>query len=180
MLDFLEQGAVSAAEQLIGWRFYKREVSGELVGGIIIETEAYDQTDAASHSFNGKTQRNLPMFGEAGQIYVYFTYGMHYCINIVTGNKESGEAVLIRALLPESGIEVMQQRRKQSIDQLTSGPAKICQALNINKSDNAKIINKSEFILKPPLTSFTVKRTTRIGIKKEVDRLWRFVANLES
>lgn len=179
-MEFLELGAVTAAERLIGWGFYKREPNGELVGGTIIETEAYDQTDAASHSFNGKTLRNEPMFGKAGQIYVYFTYGMHFCVNIVTGKKDSGEAVLIRSILPEAGIKLMQQRRKQLKENLCNGPAKICQALNINRSDNSKIINNSDIILMPPIKKFKITKTKRVGIKKDIDRLWRFIAELES
>ena len=176
-LGFLESDAVTVARQLIGWRLYTQDANG-LVGGIIIETEAYTQEDAASHSYNGQTKRNQIMFGPAGHIYVYFTYGMHYCMNIVTGKNGEGQAVLIRALVPDSGLDSMRNRRNNRPDtELTNGPAKLCQALAIDAKDNGAEIGNGRFVLLPPLNEkFNVTATKRIGISKEKDKLWRFVA----
>jgi DNA-3-methyladenine glycosylase len=175
-LSFLEAGSVKVAPKLIGWRLYRRE--GEtLVGGTIIETEAYNQTDAASHSYRGQTPRTQVMFGPAGRLYVYFTYGMHHCMNIVTGPEGEGAAVLLRAIAPDEGLEMIRERRKHRPDaELTDGPAKLCQALGVNQNDNAKILNQSEFVLLPPLFPVPkIKATPRIGITKDTHRLWRFV-----
>lgn len=174
-LLFLQEGAVTAAQKLIGWRFYSKDSEG-LVGGTITETEAYTQDDAASHSYNGRTPRNEVMFGQSGHLYVYFTYGMHYCANIVTGKDGQGEAVLLRALVPDRGIDHIRERRGYRPDsQLVNGPAKICQALNITISDNGATLGKDKFILLPPSKQLSVTPTVRIGIKKDTHRLWRFV-----
>ncbi len=172
----LRQGAVAAAEQLIGWHFYKAEQDGTLTGGVITETEAYTQSDAASHSYNGKTQRNSVMFGPAGVLYVYFTYGMHWCANIVTGAEGEGEAVLIRSLQPTHGIPAMRRRRGNRPDnQLCNGPAKLCQALVITGADSAQVINGSTFLLQPADREYRVLRKPRIGISRNTEKLWRFV-----
>lgn len=177
-ITFLSAASPEVARQLIGWRFYRRE-GEKLIGGTIVETEAYRQTDAASHSYRGRTPRTDVMFGPAGRLYVYFTYGMHYCVNIVTGQEGFGEAVLLRAILPQTGIEIIRQRRAgQPDDKLTDGPAKLCQALGINRADNGKILNESEFILLPPEQNFHIQATERIGITRDTQRLWRFVAKL--
>jgi DNA-3-methyladenine glycosylase len=175
-LLFLQQNSLSVAEKLIGWHFYKK-TEDRLVGGVIIETEAYNQIDAASHTYKGQTPRNEVMFGPSGRIYVYFTYGMHYCVNIVTGARGQGEGVLIRTLTPDKGIELIRKRRGDRSDlELTNGPAKICQALDITIKDNGNIIDQNKFILTPPTKEFIIATTTRIGIKKDTERLWRFVA----
>lgn len=175
----LEQDSVTVAETLIGWRLFVREADGSLTGGCIIETEAYSQEDAASHSYHGRTPRTEVMFGPSGHIYVYFTYGMHWCMNIVTGPEGHGQAVLVRAIRPESGLEHMRSRRGGRPDaQLANGPAKLCQALAINGHDNGAKINQDRFVLLPPdrpRPKFSV--THRIGITQDIHRLWRFVAN---
>lgn len=175
-LSFLEAGSVTAAPQLIGWRLYRRE-GDDLVGGMIVETEAYNQTDAASHSYKGETPRTKVMFGPAGHLYVYFTYGMHYCMNIVTGVEGEGDAVLLRAIIPDEGLDLIRERRNNRPDaELTDGPAKLCQALGVNPQDNGKVVNDSEFRLLPPLASdLKIKVTPRIGITKDTHRLWRFL-----
>ena len=174
-LSFLKAGAVQAAENLIGWRFYRQEKAG-LVGGTIVETEAYTQEDAASHTFKGPSARNNSMFGPAGRLYVYFTYGMHYCVNIVTGNKGHGEGVLLRAIIPDKGITQIRSRRNNQPDvQLTNGPAKICQALQITIEHNGATLNSGEFLLLPPVSkNIQVSSSTRIGITKDSHRMWRF------
>jgi DNA-3-methyladenine glycosylase len=177
-LSFLSLDSPAAARQLIGWRIYHCEAS-HLLGGIIVETEAYNQYDAASHSYRGETPRTKVMFGPPGHIYVYFTYGMHFCMNIVTGESGEGSAVLLRAIVPDKGVAIIRKRRGERSDsELTNGPAKLCQALDVNLEDNGKKLNDGEFLLLPPLTSPPkVRATTRIGITKDVDRLWRFVVD---
>jgi len=176
-MEVWDQDAVTAARQLIGYRFYVREADNSLTGGMITETEAYNAEDAASHSFRGETARNQVMFGEAGRLYVYFTYGMHWCANIVTGAAGSGEAVLIRALQPDEGLDRIQERRGGRPDhELTNGPAKICQALNITGADNGVVINQERFVLLPPAgPPPAVQATTRIGIRQDRHRLWRLI-----
>ena len=176
-MDVWQQDAVTAARQLIGYRLYAREPDRSLTGGVIIETEAYTSEDAASHSFRGETPRNRVVFGEAGRLYVYFTYGMHWCANIVTGPVGSGEAVLIRALIPDEGIATMRERRLGRPDaELANGPAKLCQALNITGADNGTAIDGERLILRAPKgTPPPVQATTRIGIRHDRYRLWRFI-----
>src|SRR6478735_247431 len=149
MNQFLARPAPEVARDLIGYRLYACEADGSLTGGVIIETEAYTADDAASHSYRGETPRNRVMFGPAGHIYVYFTYGMHWCMNIVTGKKGEGEAVLIRALRPDQGLERITKRR-HGRQGLTNGPAKICQALAVTGSDNGQSLGAGRFVLLPP------------------------------
>lgn len=178
---FLKQSALVVAPKLIGCRFYSRQNNGQLVGGVVTETEAYTEDDAASHSYRGQTARNQVMFGPSGRLYVYFTYGIHWCANVVAGSDGHGEAVLIRSLLVDKGLDIIHQRRGNRPDhELTNGPAKICQALDITGQDNGAALNQDKFLLLlPPESSppLAVTATTRIGIKNDTDRLWRFVAD---
>lgn len=174
--DELLKGAVTAARRLIGYRLYATESDGSLTGGVITETEAYTAEDAASHSYKGKTPRNTVMFGPSGHIYVYFTYGMHWCMNIVTGEVGSGEAVLIRSIVPDKNVDLIRERRNvKSESELTNGPAKTCQALGVTGQDNGEKIGGGRFVLRPAVSSLDVAATERIGIKKDTHRLWRFV-----
>jgi DNA-3-methyladenine glycosylase len=173
----LTKDAVSVARELIGCRLYTLEPDGTKVGGIIVETEAYNQDDAASHSYKGKTPRTEVMFGPAGHMYVYFTYGMHWCMNIVAGPEGRGEAVLIRALEIDEGLEIIRKRRKNKPDhELTNGPAKVCQALAVKGADNGVKINNGKFLLESSLEPLAYEATERVGITKDTHRLWRFVA----
>lgn len=173
----LSKSSVIVAQELIGWKLYAVEPDGTKVGGTIIETEAYNQDDAASHSYKGKTPRTEVMFGPAGHIYVYFTYGMHWCMNIVAGPEGRGEGVLLRALEPDSGLHIIQKRRNNKPDyELTNGPAKLCQALAVTGADNGVKVNDSRFLLLPPQKKIMTVATKRIGITKDTHRLWRFVA----
>jgi DNA-3-methyladenine glycosylase len=177
-MELLRQDSVTVARQLIGYRFYVTLGNGSFAGGMIVETEAYNSKDAASHSYHGITPRTKVMFGEAGRLYVYFTYGMHWCVNVVTGPIDSGEAVLIRALVPDKGISYMQKNRSgRPYAELTNGPAKLCQALGITGKDNGALINGKRFILLPPINPPPpTQATIRIGISHDRHRLWRFIA----
>lgn len=175
MID-LSEDAVTVARELIGARLYTVAPNGDKVGGIIVETEAYNQDDAASHSYKGKTPRTEVMFGSAGHVYVYFTYGMHWCMNIVTGRLGRGEAVLIRAIEPDKGIEIMRKRRNNRPDhELANGPAKVCQALGVTGKNNGEKVNNGHILLLPKTQEHQVQATERIGISKDTQRLWRFI-----
>jgi DNA-3-methyladenine glycosylase len=176
-MNVWQQDAVTAAQQLIGYRFYVKQTDHSLVGGMIIETEAYTAQDAASHAFHGETMRNKVLFGRAGRLYVYFVYGMHWCANIVTGPTGSGQAVLIRALAPDQGMDFIRKRRAgRPNPELTNGPAKVCQALGISGTDNGAVIDGERFVLLPPKGSPPpIRATTRIGIRHDRQRLWRFI-----
>ncbi len=152
-------------------------IDGEQVAGMIVEVEAYEQTDPASHSYNGQTVRNSPMFGPPGQAYVYFTYGMHYCFNIVTGELGHGSAVLIRAVEPTQGIDIMTVRRGKKLTQeLTNGPAKLCQAFAINKEQNEHNLQSPPLWIEdaPAIPNTKIVHATRIGIKENQQKLWRY------
>lgn len=168
--------ASTAAKRLLGC-ILEREIDGETIRVKIVETEAYDQADAASHSYNGRTPRVETMFGPAGHAYVYFTYGMHYCCNIVAGESGYGAGVLVRAVEPLSGQVVLERRRNGRTGvQMTNGPAKLCQALGIDLSMNGHDLSSAPFklIMQPKLPQPDIVTTTRIGISKAKDVLWRF------
>lgn len=175
MFDFLNAPASEVAPRLLGC-ILERRIDGETVRVKIVETEAYDQTDVASHSYKGKTPRSEIMFGPAGYLYVYFTYGMHYCCNIVVGEDGYGAAVLIRAVEPLEGAEILEQRRGKAGLEATNGPAKLCQALGIDKGMNGHDLRNDELRLIPqdPIDPSRITQTTRIGISQGKDVLWRF------
>lgn len=183
--DFYNRNVLIVARELLGKIFvYEDKVSGNKLKGRIVETEAYDgKIDQAAHTFNGKTNRNKIMFEEGGFLYVYFTYGIHYCANVVAGDKNHGTAVLLRAMEPISGLDIFAERRfgktnissKEKIN-LLNGPAKICKAFGINKSQNeTSLLGKEIYLLDAPkLQDREIIKTTRIGIKKSVELPWRF------
>lgn len=176
LATILNMPAEHAARRLLG-SILERMLNGRHIRVKIVETEAYDQTDAASHSYRGRTPRTDVMFGPAGHLYVYFTYGMHYCCNIVTGQEGEGSAVLIRAVEPLDGEEFLEENRggKTGID-LTNGPAKLCQALKITKEMNGHNLEEGSLrlIMQPEVTPQEVIVAKRIGIKHAVDMPWRF------
>lgn len=174
-LEFLNGLASDVAPQLLGC-ILERTIDGKVVRVKIVETEAYDETDVASHSYKGKTQRTEVMFGPSGYLYVYFTYGMHYCCNVVVGENGYGAAVLIRAVEPLDGLELLEQRRGKTGVETTNGPAKLCQALGIDKSMNGHDLRGGAFKLIPqdPLDANQITQTTRIGISQGKDAPWRF------
>lgn len=134
---FYNRNVVDVARDLLGKRLV-RILDGRRISGIITETEAYDGTkDLACHARVGKTKRNAVMFGPAGRAYVYFTYGMHWCLNVVTGNQDYPAAVLIRAIEPQEGLTIIAETRKQvNRKHWTNGPAKLTQAMQINREQN--------------------------------------------
>lgn len=177
--SFFERPALIVAKELLGARLH-RIIDGHELIGRIVETEAYDEAEAASHAFRGKTNRNAVLFGDAGFSYVYFTYGMHFCFNVVTDRSGRGSAVLIRALEPISGFEQMYLRRPKATKDmdLLSGPAKLAQAFSIARNENGidLIADESLYLTKGLLrTGETVRSTTRIGITQARDLPWRFV-----
>ena len=170
-VDF-SQDAKTVAQALVGMVLL---VDG--VGGRIVETEAYDQFDAASHSFAGLTPRNAAMFGQPGRAYVYRSYGIHWCLNFVCREEGHGAGVLIRALEPTSGIAAMQARRALAdVRLLSAGPGRLGQALGISASFNGRRLDGPPFQLlgRSPAEPVVVLTGPRIGISKALDMPWRF------
>ena len=176
-LNFLNNDPVNVAQRLLGCELLRID-GQERMSGIIVETEAYDQIDIASHSYKGETPRTKVMFGKPGFAYVYFTYGMHYCLNVVTGPAGYGSAVLIRAIEPLEGENYMYKNRgwKMNKQSLTNGPAKLCQALNISKQFNGHDLHKKplQLVIKPAINSNRIAQSNRIGISRGNDLPWRF------
>ena len=174
----LSQDSLTTAPQLLGWILCRQLPEG-IVKLKIVETEAYHQDDPASHSFRGLTKRTAPMFEAGGHLYVYFTYGLHHSLNIVTGQAGSGEGVLIRAAEPLAGVEIMMQNRgMKNLVNLTNGPGKLAQALGIfDTSLSGKILNKSSIYLEEPneiVRKEDIIAGPRIGISRAVDAQARF------
>jgi DNA-3-methyladenine glycosylase len=147
------------------------------VGGKIVETEAYDREDPASHSFSGPTARNQAMFGPPGRAYVYRSYGIHWCLNFVCREEGHGAGVLIRAIEPLKGLDVMQARRGlDNTKMLCSGPGKVGQALGINREMNGLRLDRKPFkvLASPTAEDVQVVTGPRIGISKAVQIPWRF------
>ncbi len=167
---FFRRPSTDVARDLIGVRL---TVDG--VGGVIVETEAYDRTDPASHAFRGPTLTNAAMFGPPAHAYVYHSYGIHWCLNFVCG-PEPGAAALIRALEPTDGIEVMSARRRTSdLLKLCAGPGRLCQALAITRaSHNGLPLDEPPFALSRAWSGERVASGRRIGITKGADTPWRF------
>jgi DNA-3-methyladenine glycosylase len=145
------------------------------VGGVIVEVEAYDHEDPAAHGYGGLTERNASMFGPAGHAYVYRSYGIHWCVNFVCEEPGVAAAVLIRALEPTRGIDLMQARRG-TVDERTlcSGPGKLCQALGITREHDGLALDRPPFELLPRTRPVEVISGPRVGITKAVDEPWRY------
>lgn len=172
--EFFSGKTSQVARELLGCYLVHESPEGKTVGKIV-ETEAYLSGDPAAHSYNGKTNRNSAMFGPAGHAYVYFTYGMHYCFNVVTREEGIGEAVLIRSLEPIEGVELMKKRRKVTdVRNLCSGPAKLVQAMGITKNQNGQSLLVGGLHILPRTKKMSVVCTTRVGISKARDKKLRF------
>lgn len=168
--DFFLRPAPEIARELIGATLL---VDG--VGGLVVETEAYDQSDPASHSFRGPTVRNAAMFGPPGHAYVYRSYGIHWCLNVVCDAGAAGSAVLIRALEPLAGMDRMQARRGLSDPRLLcSGPGRLCQALGITGALDGQALDAPPFSIQGRSRPVQVATGHRIGITRGVDTPWRF------
>lgn len=164
------------AQELLGKVLSHHTDEGDC-SGIIVETEAYlSEGDPSAHSHRGLTPRNQAMFGPPGHAYVYFTYGMHFCFNVVTREKGIGEAVLIRALQPLTGIDLMKARRKMDNPKLlASGPARLCQALAIGREQNGCDLTQVPLTIEEhTVAPFEMIVTTRIGISVAQDLPLRY------
>lgn len=164
---FYERDVVEVAHDLVGaW------LQVGHTGGVIVETEAYSGEDGASHSYRGETPRNASMFGPAGHAYVYRSYGLHWCFNVVC---LPGSAVLVRAVEPVRGIETMAKRRKvDDLRKLCTGPGRVTSALGIDGSLDGRSLDKPPFLVEQYLSAPAVVSGPRIGITRDVDRPWRF------
>ncbi|MGP9812961.1 DNA-3-methyladenine glycosylase [Rhodopseudomonas sp. NSM] len=179
--------APGALGPLLGRRFFARsvhEVAPELigatllfdgVGGVIVEVEAYHHTDPAAHSYGGQTARNAVMFGPPGIAYVYRSYGIHWCVNVVCEAEGSASAVLIRALAPTHGVDAMRARRGLDDERmLCSGPGKLTQALGITIAHNGLPLDAPPFAIHRRSANPEIVAGPRIGISKAADYPWRF------
>jgi DNA-3-methyladenine glycosylase len=177
--DLFSLPPLEATRALLGWELLHSTPEG-MVGGVITEIEAYMQDDEASHSFRGVTPRTAPMFMEAGHVYIYRSYGLHLCLNIVLGPEGYGAGALIRSLKPTTGIEIMQKRRNNApLERLCSGPGNVGQALGISLEESGNTLG-DVFTLKAPLIQkVQIEATSRIGISKAQDSLYRFIIKKE-
>ena len=168
---FFARDALTVARDIIGVTLLVKNV-----GGIIVEAEAYDHTDPASHCYEGKrTARNASMFGPAGHAYVYRSYGIHWCLNFVCGTEPMGGAVLIRALEPTHGIAAMKRRRGNfETRQLCAGPGRLTQALDITIALDGKALDEPPFLLLPRKEPVAISVGPRIGITRAMELPWRF------
>ena len=185
--DFLENPSDVAAPLLLGCTLTRTiTLNGEkhkLVARIV-ETEAYDQDDPASHAFGGPSERNAAMFGPAGHLYVYVSYGMHHCCNVVCGPEGFGNGCLVRAVEPLEGVEVMRELREAGraykhplkLRDLTNGPGKVCAALGIDKELYGHELTVEPLVLEfaPLLPGETIGNSPRVGISKNIDAPKRF------
>jgi DNA-3-methyladenine glycosylase len=170
--SFFDRDVLTVARELIGVTLL---VDG--IGGVIVETEAYHHEDPASHTFNGPTPRNAAMFGPPGHAYVYRSYGIHWCLNFVCGPAGEGNAVLIRALQPTAGLEIMQTRRGTDEPRLLcAGPGRLCQALAVTRAHNAHPLDEPPFALDANGSPATIIVGPRIGISQAREHPWRFGA----
>jgi DNA-3-methyladenine glycosylase len=170
--ELLTKSVHDVAPALIGWTFL---VDG--VGGTIVEVEAYREDDPASHSYGGPRGRNVVMFGPPGHLYVYRSYGVHWCANIVCEPENSGAAVLLRALEPTEGLDAMRERRGlDDLRLLCSGPGRLTQALGITSEHNGCSLLSAPFELWPPRETVEVAVSRRIGITRAPEQPWRYLA----
>ena len=168
--DFFARTEHEVAPDLIGATLL---VDG--VGGRIVEVEAYDQEDPASHAYRGRTARNRTMFGPPGYAYVYRSYGIHWCLNLVCGDEGAPEAALIRALEPTAGLD--EQRRRRGLEDeraLCSGPGKLCQALGITREHDGLPLDTPPFRLEARPSAPEIVTGPRVGITRATELSWRY------
>jgi DNA-3-methyladenine glycosylase len=167
----LRRNVHEVASELIG-----AELLVDGVGGRIVELEAYDHEDPAAHGYgNRRTPRNASMFLPGGHAYVYRSYGIHWCLNFVCGDEGEASAVLIRALEPTHGLDLMRKRRGlDDVRLLCAGPGRLCQALAVTRAHDGLPLDRSPFELRPRAADVTVVTGPRIGITKAVEQPWRY------
>lgn len=178
---FYLRPTLTVARDLLG-KYLVRRIGGKFLVGKIVEVEGYlGDKDPASHAYRGKTKRNEVMFKEGGHLYVYFTYGMHFCCNVVTEEEEKGRAILLRAVEPLEGIEVMRKNRSFEANRkdywnLTNGPAKLCEAFGIRREMNGIDLTSGDLFLMDGQTinRSAIGTSSRIGIKDGKEKKWRF------
>lgn len=184
--SFYRRPVLRVAKDLLG-KYFVRVNGRAVLAGRIVEVEAYrGRDDPASHAYRGRSKRNEVMFREGGRLYVYFTYGMHFCANVVTGREGTGSAVLIRALEPVAGLTRMTANRllgarspssrRMSPRMITSGPARLCRAMRIGRKQNGLGLAGPEFFIMsgPAARPAKIGTSPRIGISAGTDKLWRF------
>jgi DNA-3-methyladenine glycosylase len=168
--EFFARSVHEVAPELIG-----ATLLFDGVGGTIVEVEAYDQDDPASHGFRGRTARTASMFGPPGRAYVYRSYGIHWCLNLVCAPQGRSEAALVRALEPTRGLEAMRERRGVEPERaLCSGPGRLCQALGITRADDGLPLDEPPFELMARKGEPPLEVGTRIGITRAVEQPWRY------
>ncbi|WP_420176152.1 DNA-3-methyladenine glycosylase [Luteococcus sp. OSA5] len=173
--QWLETDAETAAQRLLGCELV-HEMQGQTLRVRIVETEAYDQGDPASHSHHGRTARNDAMFLAAGHAYVYLIHGLHHCMNVVAGPEGFGCGVLIRAAEPLEGLAEMEQRRGRGGVEVTNGPGKLCQAMGIRLDLRGHDLTEAplQLVRREPVAPSQIVTTTRVGITKNADAPRRF------
>ena len=168
--DFFARPVHEVAPELVG-----ATLLVEGVGGTIVEVEAYDADDPASHGYRGRTQRNAAMFGPPGHAYVYRSYGVHWCLNLVCARAGRAEAVLLRALEPTHGLDAMRERRGlDDVRALCSGPGKLCQSLGVTRRHDGLALDAPPFALYERRSVPDIATGPRIGISKAAERSWRY------
>jgi DNA-3-methyladenine glycosylase len=168
--EFFARSVHEVAPDLIGATLL---VDG--VGGTIVEVEAYDHEDPAAHGYRGRTARNASMFGPPGHAYVYRSYGVHWCLNLVCEEEGAASAVLLRALEPTQGIDVMRARRGLEDERLLcAGPGRLCQALDVSREHDGLALDQPPFQLEARDSNVEIVSGPRIGITRAADRPWRY------
>jgi DNA-3-methyladenine glycosylase len=168
--DFFARSVHEVAPDLVGAKLL---VDG--VGGRIVEVEAYDHEDPAAHGYRGRTERNASMFGPPGHAYVYRSYGIHWCLNLVCEGEGVASAVLLRALEPTDGLDEMRERR--GLDEprlLCAGPGRLCQALGVTREHDGWPLDRAPFALEARAGDVAVVAGPRIGITRAADKQWRY------
>lgn len=176
--SFYPRPSLEVAPDLIGRILVRTLADGTRLVARIVETESYAENDPASHSYRGRTPRNEVMFGSPGRLYVYFTYGMHFCSNVVTGREGEGSAVLLRAAEPLEGLDEMARRRGVSDPLLLcAGPARLTQALGIGREENGVDLVRGtglRILEGTPVIGSLIGRSARVGVTSGAERRWRF------